>query len=226
MPQLSHVTFKASGEPALRLEGQLHRPDYGVVPIGVCLLLHPHSMFGGSMDTWLLSQVAQRLVGEGWTVLRPNFRGVGASEGESSDGSGEVMDALGALAFLTKVTCVQGREQATAVRRAVVGWCFGALVGLLLAEHDVPITDWVGIAPPTRRLKAIPIVDPPYRALAGWRARRCVIVGEFDQLYPPGSVAVLDPDVVHVVPGADHFMADRDEVAEVVCRALRRASAP
>ncbi|MGH8909877.1 MAG: alpha/beta hydrolase [Egibacteraceae bacterium] len=219
MPQLSHVTFKASGEPPIRLEGQLHRPDREAATAGACLLLHPHPMFGGSMDVWLLSRVAGRLASEGWTVLRLNFRGVGASEGESSDGSGEVLDALGALAFLDEVTCGAG----SCHRRAVVGWSFGALVGLLLAKHAITVSDWVGIGPPTRRLKALPIVDPPYRALPGWRARRCVIVGEFDQLYPPGSVAVLDPDVVHVVPGADHFMADRyEEVADVVSRALRR----
>jgi alpha/beta superfamily hydrolase len=220
MPQLSHVIFKASGEPPLRLEGQLHRPDRSAAAVGVCLLLHPHAMFGGSMNVWLLSQVAERLVSEGWMVLRPNFRGVGKSEGESSDGSGEVLDALGALAFLDQMTGPAGR----ASRRVVVGWSFGALVGLLLAEHRITITDWVGISPPTRRLKALSMVDPPYRALSGWRARRCVIVGELDQLYPPGSVAVLDPDVVHVVPGADHFMTDHDEeVADVVSRALRRS---
>jgi hypothetical protein len=179
-------------------------------------------MFGGTMDTWLLPGIATRLASDGWTVLRMNFRGVGASEGESTDGSGEVLDALGALAFLDEVAGPP--EPAQNLRRAVIGWCFGALVGLLLAEHDaaVTVTDWVGIGPPTRRLKAIPFTEPPYQALPGWRARRCVIVGEFDQLYPPGSVAVLDPDVVHVVPGADHFMADRDEeVVDVVWKALR-----
>jgi alpha/beta superfamily hydrolase len=104
---------------------------------------------------------------------------------------------------------------------AAVGWSFGALVGLLLAEHQVRVTDWVGISPPTRRLKAISMVDPPYHALPGWPARRCVIVGERDELYPPRSVAVLDPAVVHIMPGADHFMTDRyEEVADVVSRVL------
>jgi uncharacterized protein len=187
------------------------------------VLLHPHPVFRGSMDAWLLLQIAERLAKEGWTVLRFNFRGVGASEGSSGDGSGEVYDVLGGLAFLDEVITgagAEGKGEPTA-QMVVVGWGFGALVGLLLAEHQVRVTDWVGIGPPTRRLKAISMVDPPYHALPGWPARRCVIVGECDELYPPHSVAVLAPDVVHILPGADHFMADRgEEVADIVSRTL------
>lgn len=185
------------------------------------------------MDTWLLAQIADRLAEERWTVLRFNFRGVGASEGSSGDGTGELQDVLGALAFLDEIAGGRGEPPfpggrgAPSRRVAVVGWSFGALVGLLLAEHQVRVTDWVGIGPPTRRLKAIPMVDPPYRALPSWPARRCVIVGELDELYPPRSVTMLDPAVVHVMPGADHFMTDRcEEVAAVVSRALRHDRTP
>ena len=238
MPTVAHVTFAAHGDPPLRLEGRLHRAKAGIPPAGSCVLLHPHPVFRGSMDTWLIARIAERLAEEGWIVLRFNFRGVGASEGSSSDGTGELLDLLGALAFVDKVTGAipggrgespptPGGRGRSAHRVAVVGWGFGALVGLLLAECQVRVTDWVGIAPPTRHLKAIPMVDPPYRALPSWPARRCVIVGECDVLYPPGLVATLDPDVVHVMPGADHFMADRcEEVAAVVCRALKREEIP
>lgn len=230
MPKAAHVTFTAHGDPPLRLEGLLHRAKAGVPPAGSCVLLHPHAVFRGSMDTWLLASIAHRLAEDGWTVLRFNFRGVGASEGSSGDGTGELHDLLGALAFLDQIAATGGEGESPATggegdrpRVAVVGWGFGALVGLLLAEHSARITDWVGIGPPTRRLNAIPSVDPPYHALPEWPARRCVIVGELDQLYPPRWVAVLDPDIVHVMAGADHFMTDRyDEVAEVVSRALKR----
>ncbi len=189
------------------------------------------------MDAWLLSRIADRLAEDGWTVLRFNFRGVGASEGSSGDGTGELHDVLGGLAFLDKVAGMAGAggrgesphepggRGESPCRVAVVGWSFGALVGLLLAKYQVRVTDWVGIGPPTRRLRAIPMVDPPYHALPGWSARRCVVVGELDELYPPRSVGVLDPDVVHVMPGADHFMAGRDEeVADVVSRVLDTTS--
>jgi alpha/beta superfamily hydrolase len=213
MPKVSDVIFAAAGSPPYRLEGLLHSADPAADAAGSCLLLPPHPLFGGSMETWLLARLAERLAADGWTALRINFRGVGRSEGTTSDGSGEVFDALGALAFLD--------EEAPCGRRAVIGWSFGALVGMLLAEHDVRVDDWVGIGPPTRALRAIPLVDPPYETLRLWEARRCVIVGEFDELYPPRTVAVLHPDVVHVVPGADHFMADRDdEIAGSVARAL------
>jgi len=218
MPLVSHVTFTAEGLPAYRLEGLLHRPERGAGTVGGCVLLAPHPMFGGSMETLLLEQVAERLAADGWTALRVNYRGVGASEGSTSDGSGEVWDALGALKFL-------GTLADPGPRRAVVGWSFGALVGLLLAEHDTAGTDWIGMGPPTRPLKAIAMAEPPYQALPGWPAHRCAIVGELDELYPPRSVAVLCLDVVHIVPGADHFMADRgEEVAEAVSRALAQAA--
>jgi alpha/beta superfamily hydrolase len=225
MPTASHVTFTAHGDPPIKLEGLLHRAKAGGPPVGSCVLLHPHAVFRGSMNAWLLSRIADRLAEDGWTTLRFNFRGVGASEGSCGDGTGELYDVLGALAFLDKVAgsaAPQGQGEHSD-RMAVVGWSFGALVGLLLAEHEVRVTDWVGIGPPTRRLKAIPMVDPPYHALPGWSARRCVIVGELDELYPPRSVAVLDPDVVHIMSGTDHFMADRyEEVADVVSRVLKR----
>jgi len=221
MPEAAHVTFTTHGDPPLRLEGLLHRAKAGTASVGRCVILHPHAAFRGSMDTWLLSRIASRLAEDGWNTLRFNFRGVGASEGSSGDGTGELHDALGALAFLNEIS--PGEQEAVSSRVAVVGWGFGALVGLLLAEHPVRITDWVGIGPPTRCLKAIPMVEPPSHALAGWPARRCVIVGELDQLYPPRSVAVLAPDSVHVVAAADHFMTDRyEEIADIVARVLRR----
>lgn len=193
----------ADGTP---IEGRLRLPDRE--PAGAALLLHPHPAFGGTMDVWLLPSIGRRLAEDGWAVLRINFRGVGGSGGSRSNGRSEHLDAEGALTWL--------RTRLPGVPAAVVGWSFGAMIGLRLG---VAVDAWVGIAPPTRPVAEVvlegPLVPdelPPHRT---------VVVGEHDQFYPPATAGVLRPDRLDVVAGGDHFLFDRDpEVAELVAAAL------
>lgn len=188
------------------LQGRLSQP--GTAPVGAALILHPHPAFGGHMDVWLLPQIAERLRGEGWMSLRINFRGVEGSQGTQTGGRKEHLDALGALEWL--------RMQAQDLPLAVVGWSFGAMIGLRLGQA---VDGWIGIGPPTRHVDEVPLQGalvpddlPPLRR---------VIVGEHDQFFPPDTTSVLRPDRTIVVPGADHFMFDRDlEVANHVVACL------
>ncbi|MGI9016552.1 MAG: alpha/beta hydrolase [Euzebya sp.] len=192
----------------LTLEGRFQRPQTSV--LGGALILHPHPAFGGHMDVWLLPSIAQALAEQGWASLRINFRGVEGSQGVQSGGRDENRDAEGALEWL--------RREVPDVPLAVVGWSFGAMIGLRLG---LLVDCWVGIGPPTRRIPQVPLEGtlipdelPP---------RRTVIVGEHDQFFPPSTVDVIEAHQVVVVPGADHFMFDRDpEVARKVCEAVER----
>ena len=53
------------------------------------VLAHPHPQHGGTMHTKAVYQSAKALTRIGCAVLRFNFRGVGASEGEYGEGIGE-----------------------------------------------------------------------------------------------------------------------------------------
>ena len=194
-------------EDGLVLDGR--REDADGPARGAALLLHPHPAFGGHMDVWLLPTIAERMAVAGWTSLRLNLRGVEGSEGRQTGGVDEHLDALAGLAHLRTAV-----PDAPSI--AVVGWSFGAMIGLRTGRAA---DRWVGIATPTREVAEWPLAgplvpdDPPLH--------RTAIVGELDRWFGPDTVDVLAPHAVHIVAGADHFFFDRDaEVADLVVASL------
>ena len=67
-------------------------------PRGMAIIAHPHPLFGGTMDNKVVHTLARAFVQSGWTALRFNFRGVGASQGVYDEGRGELDDLLGVVA--------------------------------------------------------------------------------------------------------------------------------
>ncbi|MEE8599537.1 alpha/beta hydrolase [Euzebya tangerina] len=190
-------------------------PGAGDRPTGIAVLLHPHPAYGGDRDVWLLPQIAQALAAADWASLRINFRGVGDSGGQQTSGELEHLDATAAMAWLR-------RQYPTVARAAVVGWSFGAMIGLRLgaaADH------WIGIAPPTRQVEGLQLLGP--LVPEDLPPRRSIIVGSDDQFFPPQTTSILRPDDVCVVEGTDHFFFDRDpEVADLVVSLLSGTATP
>jgi hypothetical protein len=120
----------------------------------------------------------------GYEAWRPNFRGVGATEGVHDEGRGELEDFAAVLKSIRTEKFV------------LAGFSFGASVVARLAEREKP--EWlvlVGIG--VTRLAAPPVP-----------AGTLLIHGENDDTVP--LAAVLDwarPQELPVVliPGADHF---------------------
>ena len=166
------------------------------------------------MDVWLLPRIGERLARNRWSVLRFNFRS-------------DVGDGKPACADLAAAVDAAVSKTSDPARVALVGWSFGALVGLLYGPGDPRVTDWIGIAPPTRPAPAgwpaQPLAAVP-TTLTSWAARRSVIVGAHDQFYPPSDAACFAADEVHVLDDTDHFFFDRDdEIAELVAVLLQRS---
>lgn len=63
-------------------------------PRGWALVLHPHPLHGGTRDNKVVTTISRACVEQGMIALRPNFRGVGASEGEFDHARGETADML------------------------------------------------------------------------------------------------------------------------------------
>ncbi len=61
---------------------------------GWALCLHPHPLFDGTRDNKVNTTFARACVQAGLVVFRPNFRGVGQSEGVFDESRGETQDML------------------------------------------------------------------------------------------------------------------------------------
>jgi alpha/beta superfamily hydrolase len=168
--------------PAGRIECAVDEPQGE--KRGVALIAHPHPLFGGTLDNKVVQTLARALGELGYETWRPNFRGVGATEGTHDEGRGELEDLEAVL------------KSAAAGKFILAGFSFGASLAAKLAERHKPqwlILVGVGIT----RIMAPPV--PP---------GTLVIHGELDETVP--LAAVMDwarPQElpVVVVPGADHF---------------------
>jgi len=168
--------------PAGRIECAVDEP--AGAPRGIALIAHPHPLFGGTLDNKVVQTLARAFVELGYAAWRPNFRGVGASEGQHDEGRGEVEDLAAVLAH------------AQAARPVLAGFSFGAAMAAKLAARvQCERMVLVGTAVTNQAVPPVP-------------AGTLVIHGEADETIP--LAAVLDwarPQElpVLVVPGADHF---------------------
>ncbi len=203
---MREIQFK-SGEDGPLLEGYLHCPD-GDGPFPSAVICHPHSLMGGSMDDAIVVSVCRALTENGWVALRFNFRGVGGSAGFFGQGRGEMDDTAGAFAFLG------AQDMVDVDRLAIVGYSFGAAVGLRHAARDPRVGWLVGVAL-TQAHYADSFLDDDERP-------KLFIVGENDAWAPVehlrAYVARLSPPkVLKVFTHVDHFFLGRQtEVARAV----------
>ncbi|HWC14445.1 MAG TPA: alpha/beta fold hydrolase [Actinomycetota bacterium] len=135
--------LRIDSSDGLSLEAAIDAPDD---PRSVLVLCHPHPKMGGTMNAPLLIALADYLVHRGWAVVRFNFRGIGASEGEAGTGIEEVADAAGALQEAR-------RRYDTPV--AIGGWSFGGAVAIRAATEAPDLAACVGIAPAVREKPGI-----------------------------------------------------------------------
>jgi len=164
-------------------------------PRAVALIAHPHPLHGGTLDNKVVQTLARTFVDLGYAAVRPNFRGVGASEGEHDAGVGEVDDLAAVLA--------RAQAEYGAAPAVLAGFSFGAAMQVRLAQRLAP--DAVA------RLVLVGVAVMRFDAPAVPKGT-LVIHGERDETVP--LAAVLDwarpQDLpVVVVPGADHFFHRR-----------------
>jgi alpha/beta superfamily hydrolase len=169
-----------------RIECAVDKPEGAAR--GVALIAHPHPLFGGSLDNKVVQTLARAFVELGYEAWRPNFRGVGETEGVHDEGRGELDDLQAVLNAIKTDEFI------------LAGFSFGASLAAQLAAQvsDKAPPQWlvlVGVGITRIMAPAVP-------------AGTLVIHGENDDTVP--LAAVLDwarPQElpVVVVPGADHF---------------------
>jgi hypothetical protein len=169
---------------------------------GIAVIAHPHPLYGGTRDNKVVQTLARALVPLGFACWRPNFRGVGGSEGAHDAGIGETDDLLAVCAL------ARAHESAPADPAApllLAGFSFGCFVqsrvAQRLAQDGRAPAQVVLVAPAVSRFDLAPVAP-----------QTLVVHGEVDDVVP--LAAVLDwarPQElpVVVVPGADHFFHRR-----------------
>src|SRR5215211_1096682 len=84
--------------PVGTIETDLNDP--GPQRRGVALIAHPNPVQGGTKDNKVVTTLAKAFFSLGYLTARPNFRGVGASEGTHDQGIGETDDLLAVASYL------------------------------------------------------------------------------------------------------------------------------
>ena len=173
--------------PAGDIECAIDTPGAGT-PRGVAVLCHPHPLHGGTLTNKVVQTLARAFVQLGYTSVRFNFRGVGASQGGWDEGRGEVDDALAVV------------EASRAPGQVLVlgGFSFGACIASQAARRlSEPAQRLVLVGPAVANFEAAPV-----------SADTLVIHGEKDEVVALQDVfdwARPQSLPVTVLPGAGHF---------------------
>ena len=207
--QTEKITLQGA---AGRIEVQRDQP--AEAPRGVAVIAHPHPLFSGTMDNKVVQTLARAFVASGWTSVRFNFRGVGASEGVHDEGRGELEDMLNVVGQLAPEGPL-----------AIAGFSFGAFVASgavsrLWGERDVRQIVLVGTAAARNVVAPLPVEA---------RERALVIHGEADDTVALSAVmdwARPQSLPVTVIPGGGHFFHGQLPLLKsLVARHLRAGAA-
>lgn len=210
----TRVTFNSD---SLSLEGMLTVPQ-GLGPFAAVVVCHPHPLYGGNMDNNVVGETCEALDRLSLVSLRFNFRGVGRSEGQFSQGVGEQQDISAAVSFTSAI------EKADSTAVGLAGYSAGA-------GFAVPVVLANG------RVRAFAAISPPlsmfdFAALRSCPKPKLFVSGSRDDFTPAGQFlqfcqSLPGPKECVVIQGADHFWCGHEaaaatRVATFLSRVLER----
>ena len=197
--------------PAGRLEALLDTPEPSPVRAAV-VFAHPHPQHGGTMHTKVVFQGTKALSRIGCAVLRFNFRGVGASQGEFDRGEGEQADFRAALDYMA--------ARYPGVPLWAAGFSFGSWVALEVGALDDRVSVLIGIAPPV--VTSVSGQDYTFDATLESTKPKFFVQGEADEVCPLEGMwqfygRLHEPKELAVIDGASHlFDGKTQEVGEAL----------
>ncbi len=209
------ITFLSRDRQPYVLEGMLHYPPASgfAHPLPAAILCHPQPASSDMNDPLLLC-LARELARNGILALRFNFRGVGRSQGEQTDGRFEPLDIAGAITYLLR------QPELNQEKVCLIGHAFGAFVALTYAPFD----------PRVRTVVAISL--PLFRVGKGFAEKytrpKLFVTGEFDEVCPrhklePFVASLPGPKGMKIVTGARHLMHGyENETAGAVVTYIKR----
>ncbi|HYK89984.1 MAG TPA: alpha/beta fold hydrolase [Acidobacteriota bacterium] len=197
-------TFIIPGR-TVHLEAILREPND--TPLrGAAVLCHPHPVYGGTMDNRVVFRAGKAIMEASFAALRFNFRGVGSSTGTFDQGIGEKDDVVSVIDWL--------EQRYPAIPLALVGFSFGAWVGLEVAASEKRIRALAGLGLPLNFYDFEFLVENDKPSL--------FIVGTQDEFCPRDRIERLARRLpptsrVALIEGADHFFArELDRVQQLI----------
>jgi uncharacterized protein len=194
----------------VKLEAVLRKPERKF-PRGAAVICHPHPVYGGTMNNRVVFRAGKAAVDAGLAALRFNFRGVSASTGEFENGVGEHQDVSAAVDWL--------QAQFPGLPIVLIGFSFGAWVGLQVADRDPRIVAMVGLGLPLDHYDFDFLTENVKPAL--------FISGTTDEFCPRDKMDSLARRLppysdVRWIEGADHFFGHYiDQVQSLISEFLR-----
>ena len=185
------VISAAAGGESVCLDG-LYRA--GASPAaGAVLIAPPHPLYGGSMESPVVTELAFAAARAGLASLRFDWRGVGASGGApSGEARDHDADYAAALAHLAD-TCPGPL--------CAAGYSAGAAAAARVAARAPRVTSLLLVAPPPAMIGA--------GALEAFRGRILLVAGENDRIAPPAALRDLAERAgaahFECIAEADHF---------------------
>lgn len=178
------------------LEGRLNKqsPTHGVV------ISHPHPLYGGNMNNFVVTMIAATYAEKGWSTLRFNFRGTGASSGKYEDGIGEQYDIQAAVDYLKShgVSTIE-----------LAGYSFGAWVTANWSRNNAPHTHHIQLVSP-------PVAFVDFDLQTPIPGLKNIFSGQLDDIAPSAQIQSALPNwssdaKFHLIEGADHFFSHHAE---------------
>ncbi len=162
-------------------------PDFGGAVIAP-----PHPLYGGSMDSPVVSEIAFACEKAGIASLRFDWRGVGASAGQPS---GDLADARedydAALDFL---------EESVSPPVVAAGYSYGGATAAIAGARTT-VRRLLLVAPPPAMMQSELVRD--------FKGKVFIAVGENDAISAPSELAAMSKDLDHatfeLLDDTDHF---------------------
>ena len=155
----------------------------------------PHPLYGGSMQSPVVNEIAWALEKAGIASLRFDWRGIGASGGAPS---GRAEDAAADYA-----AALDHLEETVNGELLACGYSFGAAAALRAAAGRPRVMRLLLVSPPPQLIDAA--------ALERFVGRVLIVTGEHDAIAPPDALAALAARARRGhfarIPDCDHFFA-------------------
>ncbi len=162
---------------------------------GAAVIAPPHPEYGGSMENPVVAEMVYGFYKAGYSTLRFNFKGVGASQGEITGDLDSGMEDYLSAANLQK-------ENTGMSRLIGSGYSYGALITLLVYKKYGKLL-----------FNKILLLSPPVKLfsmeLESIKLPTLIIAGGEDQF---GDISIFkkaeeeNPEIkLEVIPEADHF---------------------